>query len=207
MTPDDVIRLKEQAVYQKNAAAWFFSKNDPRWLLSNMAGGLPVFWPLERRKENQWNSTEQLYQASKYGTDVLCRTESVPDAEPSVRNRIRMQVSPRGAKLTQKCAVKAGLVRADWEVPGDEVRVKAMLWVIELKLYWNPLSFGAEFRNTGEKPIVEISKKDDFWGCLNCANGELRGCNVLGKLLMDVRSRIDCVKRGNFTYPKGWLLP
>ena len=82
-----------------------------------------------------------------------------------------------------------------------------MLWVLELKLYWNQSTFGEKLMATGNLPIVEISTKDDFWGCKEVSAGCLVGLNVLGKLLMDVRSRMDMVKRGQFTYPNGWLLP
>lgn len=108
--------------------------------------------------------------------------------------------------MTQKCAVAEGLVRSDWGSP-QEVRLKAMLWVLELKLFWNPETFGAELKRTGKKPIVEISRKDDFWGCKVVGRGHLRGENHLGRLLMKVRDRMSEILKGDFTYPKGQLLP
>ena len=199
--------LKETSVYQKNKTAWFFSKEDPRWRLSNMAGEMTVYWPLLRSNPNRWNSSEQLYQATKYGSEVMCLPAANPGADPCVRRRIREQGAARGAKMTQKCAVSAGLVRKDWDDPQTEVRIQSMLWVLELKLYWNPMTFGRELAATVELPIVEISKKDEFWGCKDSGDGSLQGSNVLGKLLMDVRSRLEPVKRGQFTSPQGWLLP
>jgi predicted NAD-dependent protein-ADP-ribosyltransferase YbiA (DUF1768 family) len=207
MTSIDFIQYKNEAVYSKNSAAWFCTKNDPRWIFSNMAGGMPLYFPLERLPQNEWHASEQLYQACKYSTNVMCRPETNPDADPCVRNRIRGCNNPRGAKMTQKCAVKAGLVRSDWEHPDHEVRIQAMLWVLELKLYWNTFNFGLVLKETGNLPIVEISKKDAFWGCREYPDGQLHGCNVLGKLLMDLRSRIDSIKRGQFSSPDGWLLP
>lgn len=193
--------------YNKAASAWFCSKEDFRWELSNMAGGMPIFWPLERVPANRWGSSEQLYQASKYGTDILCLPkEAAPNADPCVRNRIRVQAAPSGAKMTQKCAVKAGLVRSDWESP-QEVRLKAMLWVLELKLYWNRPTFGRVLEETGDRPIVEVSTKDDFWGCKEYPEAELRGENHLGLLLMQVRGRIPAILKRTFTYPDGFLLP
>lgn len=170
-----------------------------------MAGAMPVYWPTERTTVNRWNSTEQLYQACKYSTAVRCLPESNPDADPCVRNRIRLQVAPRGAKLTQKCAVKAGLVRSDWE--REEIRLKAMLWVLELKAFWNRPTFGKALEATGDRVIVEISTKDDFWGCKEYPGGELRGENQLGRLLMQVRTRLPNILRREFTYPEGFLLP
>lgn len=190
--------------YKKSKVDWFHKKTTPRWKLSNMAGQMPIYWPLEKIPENRWGSSEQLYQASKYSSTVMCVPKSNPDADPCVRNRIRARNDARGAKLTQKCAVEAGLVRSDWE--SKEVRLKAMLWVLELKLYWNPESFGEALRRAN-RPIVEISTKDDFWGCNPCSKGVLRGENHMGRLLMHVRSRRRAVLKGKFTYPKGFLLP
>lgn len=193
--------------YSKKDTAWFFTKDDPRWELSNMAGGMPVFWPAERCPANRWSSTEQLYQSSKYSTDVRCRPRNAgPEVDPCVRNRIRAQATPRGAKMTQKCAVEAGLVRPDWGPPA-EVRLKAMLWVLELKLFWNRQTFGRALEGTGDLPIVEISSKDPFWGCLERPDGTLEGENHLGRLLMDVRSRFPAILRRGFTFPDGFLLP
>ena len=193
--------------YRRTETAWFHTKDDPRWELSNMAGGMPIFWPPERKPANRWNSSEQLYQASKYGTEVLCRPpDAGAEVDPCVRNRIRAQSAARGAKMTQKCAVKAGLVRAGWGPP-EEIRLKAMLWVLELKLFWNRPTFGRVLEDTGDRPIVEISSKDPFWGCLEQPDGTLEGENHLGRLLMDVRARLPAILRRGFTFPDGFLLP
>ena len=199
--------LKKCSVYTKENAAWFISKQDPRWELSNMAGGMQIYWPVERCETNRWGSSEHLYQATKYGTHVLCLPESAPNTDPCVRRRIQAQRSPRGAKMTQKCAVTAGLVRPDWDDPNNEVRIQAMLWVVELKLYWNPLTFGRVLQETGTQPIVEVSKKDAFWGCKVAADGTLIGVNALGKILEKVRSRSAEIKAGKFSFPAGFLLP
>lgn len=190
---------------RRSEVCWFHKKVNRRWLLSNMAGQMPIYWPLEQRPENRWNS-EQLYQASKYGTKVRCLPKiHKRNADPCVRNRIRAQRAPRGAKMTQKCAVKAGLVRRDWDAPAN-VKLKSMLWVLELKLFWNPDTFGAELAGTGKKPIVEISAKDAFWGCKPVGT-ELVGQNHIGRLLMKVRARRKQILKGKFTYPDGFLLP
>lgn len=206
MTTPDFEQLKAECVYQKSATAWFCTKEDPRWAFSNMAGGMPIFFPMPRAPQNEWCASEQLNQASKYGTHIMCLRAANPQADPCVRNRIRQLKNAQAVKMTLKCAVAAGLVRPDWEHPDQEVRIQAMLWILELKLYWNPYTFGRTLRETGDLPIVEISTKDAFWGC-KAVGDELRGCNVLGKLLMDVRTRSATVSRGQFTYPNDWLLP
>ncbi len=39
-----------------------------------------------------------------------------------------------------------------------------MLWVLELKLYWSPMTFVRVLAETGSRSIAEISTKDPFWG-------------------------------------------
>lgn len=203
-SPLDVQALKANVTYNKNECGWFFSKEDPRWELSNMAGGMTI-----RFDKRVWNSSEQLYQASKYSPAAIClpdTSKTKKGADPNVRARIESATNARGAKMTQKCAVKAGLVRPDWDDPQYEIRVHSMLWVLELKLYHNPLTFGKALRDTGDLLLAEISKKDFFWGCKDLGNGKIEGQNVLGKLLEIVRSRRSDVRSGDFLYKDGFLL-
>lgn len=190
--------------YNKDEVAWFFSHNDPRWDLSNMAGKNWIYWPLEKVPENRWYSSEALYQAAQYGTDVR-----VPPGQQfageCLRDVIKAQTSGLWAKRAQQWAVDAGLPRPDWE--RDGVQLKAMTWALELKLFWNPTRFGEVLRGTGNLDIVEVSSRDPYWGCLRQPGGLLVGENHLGRLLMEVRGRIASVMAGEFTYPDGFLLP
>ena len=211
----DQLQLKAITPYRKETSAWFNAKTDNHFALSNMAGGFEIYWPLYQYPANRWRTSEHLYQASKYKSDLSCLPKSKPDADPLVRNRIRQQSSGRGAKMTQKCVDKPEFIRSDWET--DEIRIKTMLWVLELKLYWNPIAFSKELANTGNLPIVELISKErdtknrqrdktDIWGAVDQGNGELLGYNVLGKLLTHLRSRTNEVKQKHFTYPEGFLL-
>ena len=38
-------------------------------------------------------------------------------------------------------------------------------------------------------PIVEYSKKDALWGAMPYGNDKLKGKNILGRLLMDIRDK------------------
>ena len=199
----DLSKLKTSTIYKKSNCAWFFSKKDPFWEYSNMAGGFPIIL-----KSGRWHSSEQLYQASKYSPDIECIPQSAKTTRgriPNVRERIFNSTNPRGSKMTQKCAVKNDLVRKDWD-DKHEIRIHSMLWVLELKLYNHPRAFGQVLLNSGDKAIVEKSNKDSFWGCKE-HNHELLGCNVLGKLLTILRDeKFEDVKKGIFTYPNGFLL-
>lgn len=192
--------------YNKKEVAWFYSKTNPRWELSNMASGMPIYWPTEKLPENLWYSSEQLYQASKYPTSLMYPQSPESKSDPCVRNRIRKDKNPRGAKITQQSAADSGLIRSDWNEP-EKVRLKAMLWVLELKLFWNPDTFGRVLKETGDLPIVEISSRDDYWGCRETINQQLVGQNYLGHLLMRVRTTMPSILEGKFTFPDGHLLP
>jgi len=195
--------LKKISTYPLNKTAWFYSKKNNFWELSNMSGGFPIMW-----KGDRWNSTEQLYQASKYSLHAICIPESAKTkigAIANVRERIFKSTNPRGAKMTQKCAVKAGLIREDWD-NAKEIRIYSMLWVLELKLYNHPSKFGNVLKSTGNLPIVEKSSKDSFWGTKEI-NGMFVGANILGKLLTILRDEnFDAVKKGIFSYTNGFLL-
>lgn len=186
--------------YIVSQVAYFFSKEETPdlWPLSNMAGGMPIL-----SGKLRFHSSEQLYQACKYLPNVKCIPASAKEpVEPHVQKRILESKAPRGAKMTQKCAVKAGLVRADWE----EIKVDCMLWVLELKLRWNPNTFGAVLKATGNRMIVEKSKKDTFWGCVQNGN-VFDGENQLGRLLVKVRDNHDrIVNERILTHPDGFLI-
>ncbi len=202
--PIDIDTMKTSVTYKKSECAWFHSKEEPCWELSNMAGGMPL-----KFDSKTWNSSEQLYQASKYSPTDIClpaTSKTEKGSIPYVRARIESMTNARGSKMTQKCAVKAGLVRPDWDDSKYEIRIHSMLWILELKLFYNPSTFGKVLKNTGDDPIIEISKKDFFWGCKDIGNDTLEGQNVLGKLLQIVRSRRTEILNGKFYYKNGFLL-
>jgi hypothetical protein len=73
--------------------------------------------------------------------------------------------------------------REDW----DDVRIPIMRWCLRVKLARNWDKFADLLEGTGECPIVEESRKDAFWGAKPAENEMLEGCNVLGRLLMELR--------------------
>jgi hypothetical protein len=64
-----------------------------------------------------------------------------------------------------------------------------MWWCLRVKLAQNFERFGGELFITGDKPIVEESANDMFWGAKDQGDGTLKGANVLGKLLMALRTQ------------------
>lgn len=136
--------------------------------LSNMAAGYPL-----RVNGIHVPTTEALYQA--------CRFPHLPQ----VQDLIIRQASPMTAKMKSK--PHRAHTRDDW----DEVRVAIMKWCLKVKLAEHFTMFGNLLLSTFDKQIVELSRKDDFWGAIPEDDGEmLVGANVLGRLLMDIRERL-----------------
>ena len=82
---------------------------------------------------------------------------------------------------------RANTPRADWKA----VRVDVMRWAVRVKLAQHWEAFGMLLLETGERPIVENSARDDFWGAIPDADGaHLVGENHLGRLLMELRDEL-----------------
>ncbi|HBN8613186.1 NADAR family protein [Pseudomonas aeruginosa] len=137
--------------------------------LSNMASGYPL-----QVNGVRILTTEALYQA--------CRFPHMPE----VQREIIGQHSPMTAKMMSKPHRKDS--RADW----DEVRYKIMRWCLRVKLAQNYAEFGRLLLATRDRPIVEQSRKDDYWGAklADESGATLVGQNVLGRLLMELREKL-----------------
>ena len=153
--------------YHRSDSAVFLKTREKFGGLSNMAGGFPlVVNGVDIR------TSEALYQA--------CRFPHKPD----LQRLIIEQKSPMTAKMKGKPYRNES--RSDW----DEVRVKIMRWCLEVKLAQNWDAFREILLSTGNLPIVEHSRKDEFWGAKPLDDDSLRGVNALGRLLMELRERI-----------------
>jgi type I restriction enzyme S subunit len=135
--------------------------------LSNMAGGFPLCVNGIRIL-----TSEALYQA--------CRFPHLPE----VQKLIIAQKSPMTAKMKGKPHRASS--RSDW----DLVRVKIMRWCLRVKLAQNWAAFSRLLLDTGDRPIVEESRRDAFWGAKPVDEQTLVGMNVLGRLLMELREEV-----------------
>lgn len=154
----------EMRIYRKGEVVSFRTTTGEFGPLSNMAPDFPIFISNVRIA-----TAEALYQACRF-----------PD-HPDVQRLIIDQMSPMTAKMKSK--KYRGKTRADW----DDVRVNVMRWCLRTKLQDNWARFGNVLERTGDRPIVEESKKDEFWGAKPQDDGTLVGRNVLGRLLMELR--------------------
>lgn len=157
-------RSEQLRTYQRDDCVVFLKTNDSYGGLSNMAGRYPI-----RVNGIYVRSSEALYQA--------CRFPHLPQAQEIILK----QISPMTAKMKSKPFRKDS--RPDWE----RVKVSVMRWCLRVKLAHHQDSFGRLLLATKEKPIVEESRKDSFWGAKPEGDETLVGYNVLGRLLMELR--------------------
>lgn len=156
-----------------------FCKTREEWGgLSNMAAGFPL-----RVNGEDVRTSEALYQACRF-----------PD-RPDVQRKIIAERSPMAAKMRSK-PYRQEHCRPDW----DDVRVDVMRWCLRVKLAQNYYKFKQLLLETGDRDIVEYSRKDTFWGAKIEQDGCLRGANMLGYLLMELRKQVNSYgDRASFT--------
>lgn len=157
----------ETRSYERRDSVVFCKTKEEFGGLSNMAPGYPL-----RVNGIDILTSEALYQA--------CRFPHLPD----VQRLLIAQKSPMTAKMKSKPYRSQS--REDW----DTVRVRIMRWCLRVKLACNWPKFRDLLLATGDCPIVEESRKDDFWGAKPHSHGVLVGVNVLGRLLMELREEL-----------------
>jgi putative DNA methylase len=153
--------------YDRATSIVFLKTKESFGGLSNMAGGFPL-----RVNGVHILTSEALYQT--------CRFPHLPH----VQKLIIEQNSPMTAKM------KGKPYRSDSRPDWDAARVKIMRWCLRAKLIQNFAEFSRLLRATRDRPIVEESRKDDFWGAKPIEPDVLVGQNVLGRLLMELREEL-----------------
>ena len=116
-------------------------------------------------------TSEALYQAAKFG------------AAPEVQRRIACAPTAR-----QAAAIGRGTpdsLNPDWNAQ----RVNAMRWVLRMKHEANAAAIDAALARSGDRPIVEVSTRDAWWGAKPTGD-RYRGENVLGRLWMELRQQL-----------------
>ena len=156
--------IVEPRNYRRSDCAVFRKTNEEFGGLSNMASGFPL-----TINGVHIRTSEALYQACRF------------PHEPDVQRLIIDQRSPMTAKMKSKPHRKD--TRADWE----RILTKIMRWCLRVKLAQNWEKFSALLLATGDRPIVEESRKDAFWGAKPVDDDKLVGANVLGRLLRELR--------------------
>ena len=160
-------------IYSRRESVVFCKVNEPFGGFSNMAPGFPL-----RFEGFDYRTSEHLYQALRF-----------PDY-PEVQARVRNNPSPMGAKMATR-PFRATHSRGDW----DKVCIDVMRFCLRLKLTSYRTSFGGLLLSTGEKPIVEESRRnrDDPWSARAKDTDTLEGQNRLGVLLMELRKELKSI--------------
>lgn len=119
-------------------------------------------------------SSEHFYQCMKYVD------------QPEVQKEILGERNPLLMKNKQKR--HRALIRKDW----DELKEIIMEVTVQLKLVTHWVKFGNLLLESGTKEIVEMSKKDSFWGMIPQVSDSavLVGENKLGGILSRFRELI-----------------
>ena len=118
-----------------------------------------------------FNSSESLYQAAKF------------PAHPHVQQRIADAATAREAAAIGRTP---GLgIDPGW----NDRRVDVMRWVVRMKREANQAEIDTLLAATTDRPIVEVSTRDPWWGARPVAD-RYEGNNVLGRLWMELREQL-----------------
>lgn len=115
-------------------------------------------------------TSEHLYQAAK------------EPSNPAYVRRILAATRPHDA-------ARLGRTHARLPENWHAIRINLMRWVLRRKFESNRRLLHRELQLSGNRPIVEISTKDPFWGALPI-NGKLEGQNILGRLWTELRAHL-----------------
>lgn len=176
--------LGNENIYQRNECALFLKTKELFGGLSNMAAGYPLLI-----NGIHIPTSEALYQACRF------------PHKPELQKVIIGQKSPMTAKMKSKPYRKDS--RPDW----DAVRIEVMWWCLRVKLAQHWEKFADLLLSTGNKPIVEESYRDQFWGATPVSEETLVGMNVLGQLLTNLRELLKRSNVDNLRYVEPPVLP
>jgi ribA/ribD-fused uncharacterized protein len=182
----EVTAKYQERVYKYAEACVFRKTKELFGGLSNMASGFPI-----KINGKHILTSEALYQA--------CRFPHLPDVQQKIIN----EKSPMTAKMVSKPFRSNS--RPDW----DNVRTDIMFWCLKVKLAQNFITFGQLLETTFDKPIVEDSSKDAFWGAVQDKKNtnELKGVNALGRLLMKLRQEYNSANRFHLLFVEPLRFP
>jgi len=125
-----------------------------------------------------WKTAEAYFQSLRFAPD------------DSIREKIRMEKSPMGAKMVAKQNASRMMVE-----PMSEQDVENMRLTLRLRFKCNQIPLEENLLLTGTRTIIEdcSGRRTDsgaFWGAYELPNGLLFGQNKLGKLLMELRKEL-----------------
>jgi len=72
----------------------------------------------------------------------------------------------------------------------ERINILVMRHALRLRLAFHPEPLRDLYGVSGDRPIVELSYRDTFWGALPDGRGHAIGQNILGRLHMELRQEI-----------------
>ena len=116
-------------------------------------------------------TSEHLYQAAKFA------------ARPDLQERIAKAPTAKEAKAIG--GTRSGGINPGWH----RMRIDVMRWVLRRKRETNRDEIDRVLAATGDRPIVEVSTRDAFWGARPIGE-RYEGRNALGRLWMELRRQL-----------------
>lgn len=143
-----------------------FCKTKDQWgEFSNMCGGFPLI----DKNGIEWRTSEHWYQAQYF------------TAFPHLMNELRLIVSPIAAKMFRKSNKE--YQDPEWLNKRDYI----MLEAVTMKYNQHSEFFSALLDKTIDKHIVEVSKRDDYWGA------KLSYDNMTGKWILKGNNKLGII--------------
>lgn len=110
-------------------------------------------------------TTEHLYQAMRF--------PHLPDFQQAILD------VEGGIPSKRFTYTRLSDTRRDWH----EVNIEIMVFCVRLKMATYPDAFRASLKRVGDRPIVEMSRRDGFWGAKpGFDQAVLKGANLLGQI-------------------------
>ena len=115
-----------------------------------------------------WPTTEHYFQAMKFET-----------TDPEAVEKVRLVKCP--GEAAREGRKRSNPLRSDWEQIKDDIMRKCLM-----AKFTQHKELAQELIATGDARLVEHTKNDSYWG----DGGNGTGRNMLGKLLMELRSQL-----------------
>lgn len=169
-------------------AVRFYEKQGDYYELSNYYLGTFDY------RGRTYASSEHAYQAAKFryegaSPECMAYADLVGEAKTPNMSRVLAQQKVGGGYAWRiqlnkhiEQSLKAGVTfRPDWDAVKTEVMEEILMHKFSQNAHCRRILL-----STGDRPLVENSPRDWFWGC----GADQTGRNMLGKLLMKVRAQL-----------------
>ncbi|TNV75277.1 hypothetical protein FGO68_gene17640 [Halteria grandinella] len=156
--------MVEQSLHNSKKKILFYRERDPYGFMSNFYKA-----PIEMDGKI-WPTTEHYFQAMKFPT--------LPDYQEAIRKE-------KECSKIKKMGQNPDGFREDWSAVKDQVMKDCLL----AKFRQHP-QLREELLMTGESYLVEHTRNDTYWADGGDEGSGVKGKNMLGKLLGEVRTEL-----------------